>query len=68
AAADRKIDLARSWRIGDRVRDMQAGLAAGCRCVLLRPPVGAYEDHVPVPEGVKVVPNLAAAGVHILAP
>ena len=35
---------------------------------MLRTPVGAYEDNVPVPEGVKVVPHLPAAGVHNLAP
>lgn len=68
AAADLNIDLARSWVVGDRVRDVQAGLAAGCSCVLLRPPVGAYEADVPVPEGVPVAPHLPAAGVHILAP
>ena len=68
AARDLELDLANSWMIGDRVRDVQAGIAAGCSSVLLRPPVGAYESDVPVPEGVKVVPHLPAAGVHILAP
>jgi D,D-heptose 1,7-bisphosphate phosphatase len=35
AARDLHLDLARSWLIGDRVRDVQAGRAAGCRTVLL---------------------------------
>ncbi len=29
------INLANSWMIGDRMRDVQAGLSAGCRAVLL---------------------------------
>jgi len=36
AAADLEIDLGRSWMIGDQMRDVQAGSAAGCRTVLLR--------------------------------
>lgn len=35
AARDMKIDLARSWMIGDQARDIEAGHHAGCRTVLL---------------------------------
>ena len=68
AARDLNLDLANSWMIGDRVRDVRAGLAAGCRSILLHPEGGGYEDDEDVPEGVPVAPHLAAAGVHILAP
>jgi D-glycero-D-manno-heptose 1,7-bisphosphate phosphatase len=46
AAADLGIDLTRSWMIGDRLLDMQAGRAAGCRCVLVpgTPPHEPPED------------------------
>jgi D-glycero-D-manno-heptose 1,7-bisphosphate phosphatase len=33
---DFDIDLSRSWMIGDRPKDIEAGLAAGCRTVFLR--------------------------------
>ncbi|MEM6334176.1 MAG: HAD family hydrolase [Planctomycetota bacterium] len=36
AAADHDLDLSRSWMIGDQMRDVQAGAAAGCRTILLR--------------------------------
>jgi D-glycero-D-manno-heptose 1,7-bisphosphate phosphatase len=35
AAADLRLDVSRSWMIGDSVRDIQAGRAAGCRTILL---------------------------------
>ncbi len=36
AARERGIDLESSWVIGDRVRDIQAGLAAGCRTIAVK--------------------------------
>lgn len=63
AARDLHIDLAQSWMIGDQMRDVQAGMAAGCRCILLRR-AGTSE----LPAQVTTLPHLAAAGLHILAP
>jgi histidinol-phosphate phosphatase family protein len=36
AIRDRQIDPVRSYCIGDRLRDMQAGAAVGCHTILLR--------------------------------
>jgi len=49
AAKDLKLDLSQSWMIGARTRDVQAGRAAGCRTVLLRPDAQriAPDDEVP---------------------
>lgn len=38
AAEELGIDLAKSWMIGDSVRDVQAGREAGCRTVLIANP------------------------------
>lgn len=35
AASDMRLDLGRSWVIGDQLRDVQAGKAAGCRTILV---------------------------------
>ncbi len=35
AAAERGIDLSRSWMIGDRITDIIAGRNAGCRAILV---------------------------------
>jgi D,D-heptose 1,7-bisphosphate phosphatase len=62
AAADLNIDLARSWSVGDSERDVQAGLAAGCRAVLL-------SDGAAAPDGVHVAKNLReAAGIITASP
>ena len=68
AARDLDLDLANSWMIGDRVRDVQAGLAAGCQSILLHPEGSDNSDDDDVPDGVAVVPHLPAATVRILAP
>jgi D,D-heptose 1,7-bisphosphate phosphatase len=36
AARELGLDMSQSWTIGDQVRDVQAGLAAGTRAILLR--------------------------------
>ncbi len=36
AAREMNLDLAKSWMVGDRLRDIQAGHRAGCRTVLVR--------------------------------
>ena len=68
AARDLELDLTNSWMIGDRVRDVQAGLAAGCQSILLHPEGSDNSDDDDVPDGVAVVPHLPAATVRILAP
>jgi D-glycero-D-manno-heptose 1,7-bisphosphate phosphatase len=35
AAAELDLDISRSWMIGDTIRDIKAGLAAGCRGSIL---------------------------------
>jgi D,D-heptose 1,7-bisphosphate phosphatase len=38
AAEKLSLDLSRSWLIGDALRDIEAGKAAGCRTILFRDP------------------------------
>jgi len=40
AAERHNIDLSESWMIGDHIRDVEAGNAAGCRTILLTNEVG----------------------------
>ena len=68
AAADLELDLARSVAIGDKWSDVQAGLAAGARSLLVRTGYGRSVEASP-PEGVGeavVVDNLIAAVASIL--
>lgn len=42
-----EIDLAQSWMVGDRWKDIEAGKAAGCRTVYLRHPHDTEDAHAP---------------------
>jgi len=39
AARDLSIDLSQSWMIGDSYRDIEAGVRAGCRTILIESPI-----------------------------
>lgn len=61
AAEDHGLDLERSWMIGDRESDVQAGLAAGCQVIMIRK---QRHDHSAVERRsvtYPVVPDLPAA-------
>ncbi len=63
AADEHGIDLSGSWMLGDQVRDIRAGQAAGCRTILLTMGgVQAMED--PQPEA--IVDSFGAATAVIL--
>ena len=68
AAADLSLDLARSWMIGDQMRDVQAGAAAGCCTILLHDSTNASDPEKQkdaiIPDA--VAPNLIEA-VRIIA-
>ena len=61
AARDMDIDLAASWMLGDRARDAQAGLAAGCRAVVI-----GTDGEEKLPAGAVACRDFAAACTYIL--
>lgn len=46
AAGELQLDLSRSWLVGDRLSDLEAGATAGCRTVLVRTGYGWQVDTV----------------------
>jgi D-glycero-D-manno-heptose 1,7-bisphosphate phosphatase len=63
AAADRHgVELERSFMVGDRWRDIEAGQRAGCRCLFVD---HGYAEQQPAGSFVRV-PSLAAAADWIL--
>jgi len=63
------IDLNGVPTIGDSLRDLQAGVAAGCRPLLVLTGKGKKTlDEGNLPEGTRVFADLAAAVDHLLAP
>lgn len=65
AAADLDIDLAASFMIGDKLADIEAGIAAGCTPMLVLTGYGS-KDVARLPEGVQIFPDLLAAAEAIL--
>ncbi len=65
AASELGIDLASSWMIGDKSADVEAGLAAGCRAMLVKTGYGAGEAGY-LPPGIRVVDDLLAAARAII--
>ena len=68
AARDLDLDLTRSWTVGDKWTDVEAGSAAGARGILVRTGYGRSSELAPragvVPAA--VVDNVAAAAAWIL--
>jgi D-glycero-D-manno-heptose 1,7-bisphosphate phosphatase len=58
------LDLGRSWMVGDKLSDLQAGAAAGCRTILVRTGYGAGLDVTAPDETLKlaaVLPTVVEA-------
>jgi D-glycero-D-manno-heptose 1,7-bisphosphate phosphatase len=68
AAREYAIDLGRSFMVGDKLADIEAGYAAGCRSVLVRTGYGANEEYRVTAQfpGTTVCGDLAAAADWIL--
>lgn len=66
AAGELTIDLSSSWMVGDKLADVEAGMAAGCRPILVRTGYGQLES-AQLPDRVPVCDDLAAAARLILA-
>ena len=62
------VDLAGVPTVGDSLRDLQAGVAAGCTPYLVLTGKGAKTATDPdLPAGTKVFPDLAAVAAHLLS-
>ncbi|MCL2761091.1 MAG: D-glycero-beta-D-manno-heptose 1,7-bisphosphate 7-phosphatase [Desulfuromonadales bacterium] len=66
AANDLNIDLSASWVVGDKTSDILAGIAAGCRSVLVETGYGETEKQS-LPERVTVCRDILEAAKFIIA-
>jgi len=61
------IDLESSVMIGDKLADIEAGIAAGCRSILVRTGYGADAESS-LPAGIEVYDDLLTAAVTLAGP
>lgn len=66
AAADLRLDLPRSFMVGDRWKDIEAGKAVGARPVLVRTGYGREAEDANPDDDTEVVDNLIQAVTWIL--
>lgn len=66
AASDHGIDLSRSFMVGDKRADVEAGRAAGCRSILVRTGYGASEEKKLGTNDAIIVNDLTQAADYIL--
>lgn len=52
---------------GDSLRDLEAGIAVGCRPILVRTGKGAASEHKALPAGTLIFDDLAAVADHLLS-
>jgi len=65
AACELGIDLPSSWMIGDKMADVDAGAAAGCRTILVKTGYGSVEA-LSAPKEQIILDDLGAAVAHIV--
>lgn len=66
AAQDFDIDLGRSWLVGDKASDVQAGLAAGVKAILVQTGYG-NSDRALLGDNDICVTDITAASRHIIS-
>lgn len=66
AACDLQVDLTTSFMVGDGMQDVEAGLAAGCKPILIRRP-RSPKTALPTVNGSRVATSLLAAVKQILS-
>ena len=60
AAEDFRIDLSRSWMVGDKIADVEAGMSAGCSTILVLTGYGEI-DRVKLPATQRCCQDLLSA-------
>jgi D-glycero-D-manno-heptose 1,7-bisphosphate phosphatase len=66
-AARYNTDLTGVPTVGDSLRDLQAGVAVGCKPYLVLTGKGAKTRDEALPEGTEIFPDLAAVAAHLTA-